>query len=182
MQPRPGIRLVYGEPKQQRKGVVSVMVGFVIGNGVPSRGFVSTKETLLALEKYERFAADLGLHWPATGQQIGHMKLEIRPNIIRGTHVVWTDYGPFYSKFMPVFKRLGLAQMLELRVLSDLKKRYPKIASVRHTGIENARRRQLAKRGSAEGFVPYGLEIERIKTKIRADVAKGRNITLARRP
>jgi len=159
----PGIRIIMEYfPIRGPNGVnfVQAAARFVAERGIPSADFISNP---FIREKIMQ-AQEMGIFMPS---MFGNLSAIIREK----ESMTWTAYYPF-QRFMDnqvMFKKgEGIAQVLELVFLRNLRKKFPNLATVNHGAMLETRRKQIAKRHGKEiQETGFEAEFKALKVKVR---------------
>lgn len=168
-------------PESKQKLVLGLMIerevedsgymifDFKVGLGFPSKDFVSNREIREALLK-----SNLPI-----GFKVGRYKLY--PNkSMQGAY--WGVYMPFLGvrEGVKEFRKKGIAQLLEFRVLQKVQSDFPEVKRLWHDlRIAPDRENQLKKRGLTEEQIfvrGYSVDkaLSHLREKIANDTLKGR--------
>jgi hypothetical protein len=187
---RLGLKITF-TPIGEKGHPVFFVAAFNVGYGVPSHDFISTEEIRGGIDNYNKWAPSMGQALLRTGGLLGSITMRIEKN---RKGAVWTGVYPFKVEggVQSLFRKRGIAQILEWRVLNEAKKRFPLLKSIRHAdrgGMTALRDTQLKRRNSnpAKSINPtkrikFELEREKLRERIRADTLKHRKPKIRPRP
>jgi len=181
-----GIEINYGSGPNRLAsgGYVEFSAGFYITSAPSSENFIPIKKLPKSIMKR------IKKHLKGFGE---NSKLDYRMNIgimevsVQHETLYWNYYYPLH--FAPEYlKSKGIANLLELLLLKEAKKRFPQIKLVKHLPTTELRVIQAKKRG-LKAIDKYTLEeytfeeaVAKLEKKIKTDRGKARQrISLAKR-
>ncbi len=131
---------------------------FSIGEGTPSKTFVTNQGIQRAIQQSPLIP----------GRILGFMKLRFfgKKNVGH-----WMAYYPFNAG--PWLAKIGVAQLLEYRVLEHFQKEFPAVSRIMHVILSESRLKQLGKRGTSTQY-PYSEGVQKLRQKIAKDAKKTR--------
>lgn len=170
-----GIKIVYGYNPEKNL----FRANFFISAEPNSEHFVSN-EIISSLARKELFKANIlrqkkGLPF-VSRKRLGGISLEVN-----GDTATWNDYNPF-ERF--AFEGKGIANLLELITVKELKKRFPSVEFFDHFGsVSDERIAQIKKRGFDPEEDIYSFEelVKALKEKIKRDSQKAKKKVLQKK-
>ncbi|MCX6802582.1 MAG: hypothetical protein NT067_05745 [Candidatus Diapherotrites archaeon] len=179
-----GLKMAFGTI-EKKDGSLWFGTEFIVSSGIPSRDFISTEEIRARIDSYNNWAPSMGYPLLGEGSLLGHINIRIEKN---RKDAVWQEVYPFKQKegVQSFFRRHGIAQVLEWRVLNEAKKQFPLLRSIRHAdqkGMTALRDKQLKRRGSnPTDRMDFELEREKLRERIRKDTLEHRTPKIRPRP
>ncbi|MFH1663915.1 MAG: hypothetical protein ABH986_03855 [archaeon] len=153
-------------------------IRFVMGKGFKSKTFVSDRRTRKAVRKeltsFNRSIKKFGVN-PVDSRELGTIILSINNGTAK-----WENYSPFADVESLAGK--GIANLLELIVIKELKRRFPDLRYFMHESARDKRRKQLKKRKvipENSGFFgslsySYTDAVKKLEMKIKQDTRKAK--------
>ncbi len=169
-----GIRINYSSTQRE------IRAGFFVEKGVISENFISNPAIRKTIKENKNLFKEK--------MQIGRMSLEINRT---KKSALWEAYYPFYfpeptkkigvGKYREAFTGKGIASLLELKVLKEMKKRFSKINIIFHPMPAGPRMRQLENRGLQEKNSGFSYTYNKSIKKLTRTIALHRSISMKKK-